>query len=363
MSKSTSTSQAAATENLVTQYPPLTPQEAATELGVPLTQRLLPDLSAAVPKRFVTLEEAKARGWSWYFDGTTGACRYGHQAARRVANKQICADCERIKDSKEPIYAKSKTQKFYAEPRRKPKDASAPVVIAAPAAAPAQVEPTRKEQDFLASLDETRDFDAAAERANYSRSQIEARASVNEVFRKALTDLCERRGIAWTRAPDSEFKWSAGVKRHLKAVYVNSGLLREAWDAVGVSASEYYAHLEADSDFAADIDAAQPLAAETLRQRSLQAASAGNDKLLKILDDQAAELRKNGGDKYANMSVEQMSAEITRILADLDRKGVLTSHGPEYYWHRQTGERIDLRDYTCNERTAQPDNNDLVGGE
>jgi hypothetical protein len=322
----------------------MTPTEAAAELGVTLSQRLLPDLSAAAPKRLVQKAEAEARGWSWYFDGGS-ACRYGHVAARRTANPNICSDCERTKDGKEPIYGKSRVQKFYTEPRRKSKDPSAPVVIAAPSAPPAQVEPSKKEQEFLAALDETRDFDAAAQRTNFSRSQIEARASVNEVFRKALTDLCERRGIAWTRAPDSIFTWSEEVEKNLVRRFVDTGLLETARNDCGIAASDFYSYLDRSPNFAAAIEAARPRARETLRDRAIQAADRGQDKLLKILEEDAPQ-------SIATMSYAQLDAELHRLINRFDAMGLF----PKAFIYKKTGETVEAADLV----PAEEFNADLV---
>jgi hypothetical protein len=315
----------------------MTPQALAEELGVLLSTRSQPNLQDTVPKRFVTLEEAKARGLSWCYDLSLGECRYGHQAARRTSNVQICSDCERAKDSKEPIYGKARANKHYPAPRRAAKDPSAPVVIAAPAAPPAQLEPTKKEQEFLAALDETRDFDAAAQRTNFSRSQIETRASVNDVFRKALTDLCERRGIAWTRAPDAEtFDWSPAAERQFARTYVDCGMIAQARNDLGISASEFHAHLANSPTFASLVEEAHPLAAITLRDRATQAAAVGKIDLLKYLETNAPK------DDLSNLSHEQINAEITRLLQRFDKQGLLGSHE---YRHVKTGARIDLREY------------------
>ncbi len=315
---------------------------------MPLTQRMKPDLSAAVPKRFVTLEEAKARGLSWYFTGSD-VCRYGHNSARRTANPNICACCERVKAGEEqPIYGKSRTQRYYEKPRR---PAGAPVVIQAPAAAPVQVEPTRKEQEFLAALDETRDFDAAAERTNFSRSQIEARASVNDVFRKALTDLCERRGIAWTRAPDAEiFNWSPEIERQFVRNYVDCGMLAQARSELGISASDFHARIAASPTFASLVEDAHPLAALTLKDRATQAAAVGKIDLLKYLEANAPK------DDFANLSLEQMHAEITRLVRHFADQGLIDTR----MRHRVTGEIIHLKDYDDLGHDLAQANADLV---
>lgn len=331
-----------------TLYPPMTPQALAEELGVSLSQRLQPRLDQEVPKRFISQEEAEARGLSWRFTGSD-VCRYGHNAARRSSNSGICSDCERVKEGKEPIYGKSKTQKYYTEPRRKATDPSAPVVIAAPIAQPAQIEPSKKEQDFLAALDETRDFDAAAQRTTFSRSQIEARASVNEVFRKALTDLCERRGIARTRAPDSLFTWSEEVEKNLVRRFVDTGLLETARNECGVTASEFFIHLERSPTFAAAVEAARPRARETLRDRAVQSAERGNANLMKLMEDSEPE-------SVTNLSMGQINAEITKLLQHFDKQGLLVGDfEPRYYQHRETGQRINLRDFY----KVQPDSSNL----
>jgi hypothetical protein len=57
----------------------------------------------AVPKRTVSLEEAKSHGWPHFWDGKT-ECTQGHIAARYVSNPYRCIECARIADGKLPIY-------------------------------------------------------------------------------------------------------------------------------------------------------------------------------------------------------------------------------------------------------------------
>ncbi len=330
-----------------TPYPPLDPNQAALELGVALTQRKHPNLRDQAPKRLVSKAEAEARGWSWYFDGGS-TCRYGHVAARRTANPNICSDCEKVAAGEEPIYGKSRTQKYYEKPRRPAKDQAAPVVIAAPAA-PTPVEPSKKEQEFLAALDSVRDFDKAAEQTGFNRGLIEARASSNEVFRKALTDLCERRGIARTRAPDSTFTWTEEVERNLVRRFVDTGLLETARSECGVTASDYFAHLEKSPTFAAAIEAARPKAREVLRDRATQGAERGNVNLLKLLEEDEPTA-------ISSMSTAEINAELHRLLAEFEAMGLF----PKERRHKVTGQIINLDDLEY----VKPDssNADLVGG-
>jgi hypothetical protein len=334
-----------------TPYPPVDLTQLAQELGVPVSQRMQPDFKAVVPSRFVTLAEAKVRGMAWCYDLSLGECRYGHHAARRTANVQICSDCERVKAGEAPIYGKSRANKHYPEPRRK--SASAPAATTAPAAPAAPPEPSKKEQEFLAALDETRDFDQAAQRTNFSRSQIEARASVNEVFAKALNDLCDRRQIPRTRKVAAGFPWTVDIERDLVRRWIDGGLLHLARDETGVSASEYFAHLEASPSFGAMIEAARPLATEALKDRSLHAAGTGNVKLLEYLTKNA-----EADTPLSGMTVEQMNAEITRLLLRFQAQGLLPKE-PTAFIYKKTGETIEAADLI----PAEEFNADLVGGQ
>jgi len=331
-------------------YLPMTPQERAQKHAVSLTQRMKLNLRDNVPNKFITLEEAKAYDDSWCYDPKLGECRYGHQAARRVANVQICSDCERVKAGEAPIYGKSRANKHYPEPRRKPKsDASAPVVIQAPPAPPAAPELPKREMEFLAALEETRDFDKASAASSWPIGLVHARAASNEPFRKALTLLCERRGIAQKRAPDSTFTWTKEIERNLVNRFVDTGFLETARNECGVTASEFFSHVEQSPEFAAAIEEARPKAREVLRDLATRSAALGKVELLKFLEtDEPA-------NDISQMSHHQMNAEIERLLARFDKMGLF----PTERQHKVTGERIDLNDYEY----VKPDNSDLVGGE
>jgi hypothetical protein len=329
----------------------MTPAELAAELGVPLSQRNQPDLSAAVPKRFVSLEEATARGMSWYRDGATGACRYGHDnTARRVSNPDICSDCARSKKGLPPVYGKSRTRTYYDEPRRK--DPAAPTIAAA-AAPTAPLEPSKKEQDFLAALASIGDVDKAAEQTGFSRGQIDARKAVSEVFSEALTKLTDQLGIATKAPPDSEFRWTKKLERALLRSFVDTGLLENARKECGVSASDYFAHLADSPEFAAAIEIARPQAREILRDKAAQAALVGKLDLMKHLEKDIEE------DPISNMSVEEMNTRLAQLLKDFDKKGLIFS----IYRHRPTGQIFDTRDcdsIPCSDLRCEVDKQGLV---
>jgi hypothetical protein len=306
---------------LIPEAPPAYPEitDVPGVLGVPLTQRGMPDLRSYVPSRFIPLEEAAARGWSLFYDGR--ACRYGHQAARGVSNVNVCTDCLRIKEGRPPIYPKSRAQEFREHVR---KDSNAPIANAAPVivAPPAPPEPSPKDQAFLAKLDELRDFDQAAEAVGTKRGLIEARASSNPVFRAALTDLCERRSIAWTRAPDpASFSWSPEIETALVTRYVDVGLLEQARQELGVSASTYQAHLRDSSAFAAMVAEAEPLARSTLRERAMAEAARGNDRLARLMEDEFEQgvFTDPMGRKVPYINPAAARQELQTILDDVEK--------------------------------------------
>jgi len=63
-----------------------------------------PDLYSYQPTRFVSKDEAKARGWKHFWTGEL--CVTGHRAARYVANASMCVDCIRVGKGQLPVYGK-----------------------------------------------------------------------------------------------------------------------------------------------------------------------------------------------------------------------------------------------------------------
>jgi hypothetical protein len=328
--------------------PPL--DEITAELGVPVSQRGQPALQDHKPKRLVTREEAKDRGWAWYFDGSP--CRYSHIAARRTANPSICSDCERVKAGEEPIYNKSKSQTFYPESRIKGnKDLTSPSVIATAPAAPLEL--PKKDQEFLAQLDELRDFDAAALAVGTKRGLIEARVSSNEMFRKALEDLCSRRGIAWSRAPEAEdFKWTPTIERQLIRRYIDTGILHTAREEMKIPASDYQDHMQKSSAFYAMIEEAKPMAKATLRERAIQDAGKGNDRLAKLLEDdpEVGIFTDPSGRKVSYLNPSIARQEVQKIL-DEARKML---------FKRDALKRIAMERNTAAGIKPAPDDDDVV---
>jgi hypothetical protein len=82
-------------------YPPI---DSAT---IAPCKKAIPDLYNFMPSRTVTLAEAKARGWTYFYEGE--ACRHRHMAPRWVSNPRMCVDCHRIKKTLLPIGATALT--------------------------------------------------------------------------------------------------------------------------------------------------------------------------------------------------------------------------------------------------------------
>jgi hypothetical protein len=326
-------------------FPPRTPAERAEEAGVPLTQRNKLDLSAAPAKRFISKAEALFYGDSWFFDATTGVCRAGHRAPKRVSNSRICSDCERLKKGLEPVYGKSLQQKYYSP--RKPKDPTV-AALAAPATA-APLELPKRDTDLLAKIADLSDIDAAAAACGWTRGQVDGRASANEKFATALNTLCERNMVPRTVKPAATFTWTPEKKRNVVKAFVDSGLMLTAREAVGASASDLFAQMDADLAFAAAIDAARPRAAQTLAERAAQAATQGRIDLLKYLEANAPK------DDLSNLSPDELNAELRRLIDRFDKQGLI--HHQYVYRHAKTGAQINLREY---EAVDDSNNADLV---
>jgi hypothetical protein len=302
-----------------------------------------PDLVNSLALRNLPKEMAEAEKWPTYY--MPSACANGHTASRFVKN-DLCVDCWRVRQGRETIYPTAKNRTYYKQrdPAATMTANGAPVIVTP--AAPVTVEPSKVEQKFLASLDETRDFDAAAAAVGWTRGLVESRASSNPVFKSALTDLCSRRDIPWTRAADPEtYRWTAETERAFTRRYVDCGLIEQTRTELGITASEYHAHIASSPSFAALVAAAEPLARLTLRDRATQAASAGNDRLLKILEIEEPE-------STANMSVEQLNNELQRLLDRFSAQGLL----PRFFIEKTTGRTVDFNDLI----SAEEFNADLV---
>jgi len=248
----------------------------AAAIGVPTNQQGMPDLYRHVPSRFVKKEEAEAAGATLFYDGA--ACRAGHMAARWVSNISRCADCERLKKGLPTIYPSSRAQNFYAEPRRKPKDAAAPVVVRAAASKP--LEPDAQDKKFLAALAESRNFATAASSVGTTVPAVQSRISFNQPLRDAVMDLTERLQIPHPVQVSGTRELTPEEHKAFCRTWVDTGSQSKARAAIGISASQMHDELERSESFRAMFDVAAPRAALALDDTAVDLSLSGNDKLL-----------------------------------------------------------------------------------
>jgi hypothetical protein len=305
------------------QWPPC---DAGVEVA-PLNTRQQPDLLNHRARRIVTREEALARGWSMFWDSQ--ACRAGHQAARWTSNPARCSDCVRVKQNEEP--------------RRKEKDASAPIMIAAPT--PAPLEPDARDRKFLEAYAKCRTVAGAAADTGTTPAYIESRRACSKVFADAMKALEEQLLIPRAVLPvPVDFAWTPEIERHLIRLWVDTGDLTVAQDNVGVTPSQYFERLEASPAFADAVERAKPLAAAALENRAHTLALAGQDRLLQKL--LAAKMAEQYGDRVRvdlNVSrTDKLSdAELNaRLLANI--KTLLI--GSRFKVITPTGEILDAVD-------------------
>lgn len=239
----------------------MTPAQIMAYLGVPVTQRNQPDLLNHRPNKLVSLEEAKTRGWSWFYSGAT-PCRYGHIAARRTSNPAICSDCDRVGDGQEPIYPQLDKPRF-KKPPNKPELVEAAVAV-------------------------------------------------------AKTPATSTPAAVPSGAP-TFFEWTPARHQQVIDVYINTGLLEDARAAVGCTRAQLLQEMKDNRDFAARVKAAQEDAEGVIEEALIKAARAGQTAVLpkafEIIERRALQRNPTG-----TQSPEQIEAEFKRVLAHSERE-------------------------------------------
>jgi len=255
-------------------YPELNERELA--LIAPLTEDCKPDLYNHLPTRFVPMAEAKARGWLWFYVGDV--CSHGHKAPRYVSNPRHCVDCRRIKAGHPPIGGKGVAEytsrpKPYAQRTTQP--SASPVVVS-----PRPLEPDAQEKKFLVAYAQTRDFEAAARQIGFEGAVFQARLSYSQVFREAVNKLEEDVGLSRTVKLDENFEWTEDKRMILARVFIDTGDLGVARDAIQCSNYQYQKELQENGEFAALIADATPLAERILDEVAVRRAKNGDSRLL-----------------------------------------------------------------------------------
>lgn len=303
------------------EFPPCDPATVA-----PLDKDGQPNLYDYVPTRYVSQAEAKHRGWRYFWEGKI--CKYHHTAARYTSNHYQCVDCARAKEGQQPVYPKAPGEPPYAARAHKqptpaaPSGAAVVPVVKAP-------EPTKLEKEFLAIYADVRDFDKAAKMVGVSPAHLQGTMAWSAVFREAVENLEKANGIPRSIPLSGPYEWNDDLRFRYIEVWINTGEEATARDAIRVTPAEFYREQERNSEFAAHLEKARPLAIRALRERAIQLSLLGNDKLLAIvlkaeLPETYSERVKLDVNVNERKSNEQLATRLFALLTDVaKRRGIV----------------------------------------
>jgi len=293
-------------------WPPVKPETVA-----PLRDGR-PDLYNHQPTRFVSFNEAKARGWKHFWTGEP--CVTGHRAARYVRNGSICVDCTRIEQGHLPVYGKGVPE--LEEARRRKYTQKHTAAITAPA------QPSNAEKLFLTKYAEHKDFSTAAEACGRSETEFLAILSWNETFRDAVNRLEESIGVARTQQVTDEFDWTDEKKRAFLITYANTADVKQALRSVGATNVQFHKELSVDAEFQRGFDDATNIARMVFDHAASAAATKGDARMLgriaaNFFPEKFGENLKMDLKVTQNLSLEQAHDQITHLLSRFDRQGLL----------------------------------------
>lgn len=276
-----------------------------------------PDLYNYVPTRFVSLDEAKARGWKHFWIGEI--CVTGHRAARMVSNPSICTDCQRVERGKPTVYGKGVPELEKARQRNYTQKQTAPQGPPTPSTA---------EKRFLEKYAELKDFGLAAEELGRTEAEFLAILSWNEVFREAVNRLEESMGIARTQKLTDEFDWDEDKRRIFLLTYANTADLKQAFRSVGVTNVQFHRELTENPEFQRAFDDATQIARAVFDHAASASAIKGDSKLLgriasNLFPEKFGENLKMDLNVKQNLTLDQAHAQLSQILSGLSRQGLL----------------------------------------
>lgn len=258
-----------------------------------------PHMYGHMPTRFVTLLEAKHRLWKYFYIGDV--CKKGHKAPRFVSNPSACVDCDRVRSGMQTIGGKGavESHKPVRAARADPEGERV-------------VEPTRRQKEFLAHYAELKDFDMAAKKINATPAVIEGELSWSVVFRDAYDALEERTGLRHIVAYDVDYEWDEDKRSMLIRMFVDTGDIGTARDAIRVTPYEFHEECKRNPEFAGRIAEAQPLADKIALERIRRAGIEGNPQILIGLMKQLEPA--DDTDPAAGKTREQLIDEIARTI-------------------------------------------------
>jgi hypothetical protein len=277
-----------------------------------------PDMYNHQPTRFVSKDEATARGWSHFWTGEL--CVTGHRAARYVRNGSICVDCHRLEQGKLPVYGKGVPELEEARRRKyTQKNTSA-------ATGPAQ--PNASERNFLTKYAELKDFATAAEACGRTEAEFLAILSWNETFRDAVNRLEESIGIARTQQVTDEFDWTDDKRRSFLITYANTADMKQSLRSVGATNVQFHKELTENGEFQRGFDDANNIARMVFDHAASAAATKGDARMLgriaaNFFPEKFGENLKVDLNVKQNLSLDQAHAQLTHLLSRFDRQGLL----------------------------------------
>lgn len=288
-----------------------------------------PDMYNHQATRFVSLAEAKARGWKHYWTGER--CNFGHRAARYVANNSICIDCKRIEDGKLPIYIGG-TPELDAPGVKRRGSGHAPSRTGVAPIGPPQ--PSAAEKLFLTKYAEMKDFAKAAEECGRSEAEFLAILSWNELFRNAVNRLEEDLGIARTQQMSEFFEWDDAKRNVFLLTYANTADMRQAQRSVGVTNVQFHRELVDNPTFRAQWEDIQPVARSVFDHAAAAAATKGSERMLgrvvaNFFPEKYGENMKMDLNVTQNLNVEQVREQIAQLFSRLDRSGRIAYQHPD----------------------------------
>jgi hypothetical protein len=279
-----------------------------------------PDLYNHMPSRRIPLQEAQERDWVWFFDGKV--CTKSHRAPRYVSNPDLCVDCHRIKKGKLPI----------GDDGARPYALVSPPVAGtnkAPVAATRTkqpLEPDPREKRFLIEYARVKNFDKAAGVLGVDPAIFRAALSYSKVFRDAVEKLEDENQLSRTLTQPDDFEWDDDKRRRLVEMYINTGNLMVARDAIQVTNARYLRELRDNPAFARMIEEAYPYAVGVLREHAIDRSIKGDSKLLTLTLQ--AEDPKYGQKLKVDMTVaeklsdEQLDARWALVLQRLGPRAI-----------------------------------------
>jgi hypothetical protein len=282
-----------------------------------------PDLYNHQPTRFVSKDEAKARGWKHFWTGEP--CVSGHRAARYVSNGSICVDCTRVEKGQLPVYGKGVPE---LDTPRGAGGFARPYVRRHAAVAPSAAQPSASEKLFLTKYAEHKDFTLAAEACGRTESEFLAILSWNETFREAVNRLEESIGVARTQQVSEYFDWTDDKRRSFLITYANTADMKQSLRSVGATNVQLHKELSDNGDFQRDFDDAAQIARSVFDHAASAAATKGDTRMLgriaaNFFPEKFGENLKVDLNVKQNLTLDQAHAQLTALVSRFDRQGLL----------------------------------------